>query len=422
MSQRCVWRIRDIWQTSSDGSAGCSVQTDATVAVFEPHSSGHRASYVKWIVEEVLRRGYRAVIITSSGALSHPVFVELQKCERVAFIAVNLPAFVIRTRRTVVGLIASDLIYFRALQKQFTQVRRAVHLDAVVLPYMDYAFYSIAVLGSPFPRIPWCGITLRTPTPGLSRSEPLRFRFLRRICSRPSLRAVFSIDPALPRFLEYSSGARMHGRLQYLADPVERSRGGDRGGLRARLGIAADARVLLVLGTIDARKGLRELFDGLAAVGNDSCFLVLLAGAFSDDAYRTLSSASYASLVTSGRVKFLDKVLDETEMEDCLAAADAAWLGYVGHRFMSGVFLQAASRGLVVIATTEGAIGQLAGVWPRAVLVNPATRAEVVEGLRRAETLIGVGDIGESVTELLSNHSVAAFGAAVVDALAGAAA
>jgi glycosyltransferase involved in cell wall biosynthesis len=213
----------------------------------------------------------------------------------------------------------------------------------------------------------------------------------------------------------------MQGRLRYLADPVERSRGGDRGGMRARLGITGDAHVLLVLGTIDARKGLRELLDGLAASGNDSCFLVLLAGTHSDYAYRTLSSASYAPLVASGRVKCLDKVLDETEMEDCLAAADAAWVGYIGHRFVSGVFLQAASRGLVVIATTEGAIGQVAGGWPRAVLLDPANRAEVVDGLRRAEALIGLGDIEESVAELLNDHSVAAFGAAVVDAIAGAA-
>jgi glycosyltransferase involved in cell wall biosynthesis len=397
------------------------VRTDATVAVFEPHSSGHRASYVKWIVEEVLRRGHKAIVIAGPSAMSHPVFVGLQKCERVSFIAMDPPAFAIGARRSVVDLIASDLTYFRALQRQCTQVRRAVELDAIVLPYMDYAFYSIAALGSPFACIPWCGITLRTPTPSLSRSEPLRTKFLRRICSRPSLRAVFSIDPALPRFLEDSRGARMQGRLRYLADPVERPRGGDRGGMRARLGISTDAHVLLVLGTIDARKGLRELLDGLADSGNDSCFLVLLAGTLSDYAYRTLSSASYAPLVASGRVKCLNKVLDETEMEDCLAAADAAWVGYIGHRFVSGVFLQAASRGLVVIATTEGAIGQVAGGWPRAVLLDPTNRAEVVDGLRRAEALIGFGAIDESVAELLSNHSVAAFGAAVVDAIAGAA-
>jgi glycosyltransferase involved in cell wall biosynthesis len=398
------------------------MRTDATVAVFEPHSSGHRASYVKWIVEEVLRRGCRAIIVTSPSAMSHPVFLDLQKCERVEFVTMNLPARAIKPRRTIVDLVVGDLIYFRVLHNQFAQVRRAVYLDGVVLPYMDYAFYSIAVLGSPFSSTPWCGITLRTPTPSLSQPEALRSKFLRRICSRPSLRAVFSIDPELPLFLEKSGGGRMHGRLRYLADPVASARGGDREGMRARLGIAADARVLLVLGSIDARKGLRELFDGLVAVGGDSCFLVLLAGAVSDAAHRTIADARYAPLVATGRVKLVDRVLDEREMEDCLAAADAAWLGYVGHRFMSGVFLQAASRGLVVIATRVGAIGQLASRWPRAVLVDPTNRSEVAAGLRRAEGLIGLGDIEKSVTELMSDHSVAAFGAAVMDALSGTAA
>src|SRR5829696_2531449 len=53
-----------------------------TLAILEPHCSGHRMQYVRWIAREALVRGHSVTLVTLADCLEHPSYLTLQQeCE-----------------------------------------------------------------------------------------------------------------------------------------------------------------------------------------------------------------------------------------------------------------------------------------------------------------------------------------------------
>jgi D-inositol-3-phosphate glycosyltransferase len=127
---------------------------------------------------------------------------------------------------------------------------------------------------------------------------------------------------------------------------------------RERLGVRADARVMLFFGQIAPYKGLEHLVAALPQLMHDSRDLhLVVAGkvktgheSYWEDIERSLSSPSL-----EGRVTTRIAHIPDNEVEVFFKAADVLVVPYV-HIFQSGVPFLAYSFGLPVIATDVGSL------------------------------------------------------------------
>ncbi len=109
----------------------------------------------------------------------------------------------------------------------------------------------------------------------------------------------------------------------------------DRDAARVRLGIAADAAVVLMFGQLRMDKGLDQLLDAAARVPR---LQVLIGG--HDDGALAAASAQLSSPQLAGRVTVREGFLDMREAAELFAAADAVALPYAAAS-QSGVLLLA---------------------------------------------------------------------------------
>ena len=95
------------------------------------------------------------------------------------------------------------------------------------------------------------------------------------------------------------------------------------------------------------------------------------------------------------------------------AAADSAWLGYVGHQHASGVFNLTAAHGLPTVTTDAGAIRLMASHVSRVVRVIPTDSAEIAQALNQLvcgpRQLCNAAECGR----LQAAHAVSMFSATI---------
>jgi glycosyltransferase involved in cell wall biosynthesis len=329
------------------------------VLVLEPHSPGHHATYLRWIVEAIVARGWTAVVATTDKAMQHPLLGDLaQRGEgvEIRIVDADMPLGAISGR---IEVMRRELLYWLAM-RDVVRAEHASHaLDAVVLPYLDYCFFTCCILGVPYGGVPWHVISMRLSAVGAASGDgvPWRWRLVRRLLSSRSLATLFAISPSV-RDLPTSWFSRsMTMKLQYLPDPAEQRGGVDRGAARARVGLRPEQLAVLVFGSIDERKGLGRLAAALAADSRLGDYVLIVAGAQAPDIRAAATEGALAQLRAAGRLIVLDRTLDDAEQALVFAAADVAWLGYERHAFMSGVLVLAGQAALPVIATDFGEIG-----------------------------------------------------------------
>src|SRR6478752_1103536 len=122
------------------------------LAVFEPHSGGHRADYVRWAAEGLRASNHEVLLGASSEVLMHPALQELLRCRDVRSVCLEVPAVVTRARNHRLQLLRRQLLYRSYFSKLFALSCRAHKLDGLVVPYLDYCLYAFAALGVPFGR------------------------------------------------------------------------------------------------------------------------------------------------------------------------------------------------------------------------------------------------------------------------------
>jgi glycosyltransferase involved in cell wall biosynthesis len=386
------------------------------ILIVEPHASGHHAHYLRWLTDAAVGKGWNVVIATTAAALSHPLLktiaadgsgVETRVIE--GFPAIDGP------QARTLQLIRREFIYWRIFHALTRDLRAGGPIDAAVLPYVDYCFFALAILGSPFEDLPWCGISMRLQamppagTPG--RALPFKWRAAKRILRRPSLQALFVINPSVQDLPLHWLAADLKAKLQYLPDPAQRLASASRDKSRASLGIEAAQVVILVFGSLDARKGIDSLFGAVMSGPELDACVIILAGKLSLEVRGQLGAqASYASMIERRRLIVIDRILADDELNVVFAAADIVWVGYRGHVFMSGVLALAGRAGIPVLGTAEGEIGRLiakAGIGRAARIDRPDEVIAALSSMLDTRTRI---EMGQRARAAFSSHTIESFG------------
>lgn len=328
------------------------------VLIVEPNLTGHRWRYVEWTMQACAEAGYPCILATECANEDHRLARQI--------VAANRPdveiAFVDPDERPR-GLLGDPNEYWR-FHRYFKRVHKVVSraqpIRLVVVPYVDYFFYALPFLGSPFGKTPWIGITMRSTfhhhkvgikAPDRPLVNAIKAQLFKRAIRTDGLRTLLTIDPTLPEWAAHSA-SKASAAVAYVADPFPDERAENPLLARERLGLDPTQRYLLVYGAITERKGIYELVEALTRLDNAPTLIV--AGE-QDTGTRHFMRNHVRSLTPAPLI--LDSFIANDVERDLFSACDAVWLGYKGHYGMSGVLVQAYRFGKPVIATEDGLIG-----------------------------------------------------------------
>ena len=333
-----------------------------TVLIVEPNFTGHRWRYAEWAAAAYMEAGYRCVIVTDPANAAHSLAVRIAR--------ENRPELQIQFVEPLVhghsGFAKVSYVrFFCDFKHAFNAASRNRKVALVVVPYIDYFFYSLPFTGSPFGATPWVGITMRAnfhhakvgvKAPREPLVNAIKAQLFLRAIRAPGLKTLLTIDPTLTEwFARTGRAGPQAGRsaaVQYLADPFPDAKATEPLAARQRLGLGSGKHVL-VYGAITERKGIQELVAALAQRKGSEPLTLVVAGAQDDETRAFLSSAGAALPAAV----FMDRFITAEEELDLFSACDVVWLGYKGHYGMSGVLVQAYRFGKPVVATADGLIG-----------------------------------------------------------------
>src|SRR5687767_1623222 len=128
----------------------------STLLIAEPHCSGHRMQYVRWIAQGALSRGHRVRLATFEHCLDHPLYVTTQRESRGRLEVDVLPDEKdlrsqkwIEVHRTT-NLVRREFIYHRLFSNYYRRMPSNERPDFVLVPYLDYCVHAAGLAGSPF--------------------------------------------------------------------------------------------------------------------------------------------------------------------------------------------------------------------------------------------------------------------------------
>ncbi|MFM0240673.1 glycosyltransferase [Paraburkholderia phytofirmans] len=382
------------------------------VLIVEPNLTGHRWRYAEWIMQACAEAGYPCMLVTECANEDHRLARQITAANRpdqqIAFVDPEERA---RNRLPDPNEYWRFHRYFKRVHSIITRMQS---IRLVVVPYVDYFFYSLPFLGSPFGKTPWIGITMRSTfhhhkvgikAPDRPVVNAVKALLFKRAIRTTGLRTLLTIDPTLP---EWSArGASKHSAaIAYVADPFPDEHAENPVLARERLGLDPEQRYLLVYGAITERKGIYELVHALTRLEHAPTLIV--AGE-QDAGTRHFMRNHVRSLNPAPLV--LDAFISNDMERDLFSACDAVWLGYKGHYGMSGVLVQAYRFGKPVIATEDGLIGWFSRRCELGPILSDLSSASI--GRAITETMTSWPHAPEAMPsareDLLSRHTLGQF-------------
>lgn len=146
---------------------------------------------------------------------------------------------------------------------------------------------------------------------------------------------------------------------------------------------------LLFFGTIRPYKGLEDLvaaFDVLIAEGEGDYRLTVVGETWEG---WTAPAARIRRSPNRDRISFVNRYVPDEEVDAAFRAADVVVLPY-RRSSTSGPLMVAMSYGLPVVVTSVGGLPEAVEGYSGGVLVEPDTIDRLVDGIRKAEPLVGV--------------------------------
>jgi len=361
------------------------------ILIIEPFVQGHHGAYLRWIIRAILSRGHSVWLATFEESLMHPSVQELRSSSGDQLTIISKPSRPFGTfDGNLFRMIVDMMVFRRVLGDFYALASMRDRIDFVLLPYLDYCTYALPVAGSPFGATPWGGIIMRAAfhysamgikAPANMILGRVKIWLFGRLLREPHLRALFTIDEALDEYANvWPPGVRSH--LVYLPDLAITKRSTDRASARQSLKIPQEAIVILLYGSLAKRKGIEALLQASEHPDFPSRCHLLLAGKQAPNAVPILQSQCAMRLREAGRLHEFTHYLSEEEENTIFSAADAVWLGYLGHYQMSGVLVQAGMMGLPNIACEEGLIGWLTTRHQSGVVVPISDPSIVAKGIK----------------------------------------
>lgn len=335
------------------------------IFLVETVMSGHHSIYMGRIATGFIKAGHQVTVSVLQSDMQHPSVLQLQ-----AEHGADLNIFPVDDAgykaafQTRLGEVGREI----ALRKMFGEIYERINakktVDYVFLPFLDYCLYAFGLLGSPFGKTKWSAICMRpsfqyahfgviAPKPKMAAVKQWLFFKLLRI---KTLVKLFTIDELLAQFVTEKYPAYIP-RIQHLPDPAELHGDHTYASARQELGIPSHAKVVLVYGAIDKRKGLDSLVQAAASNEVPTNLHVLVVGRQTEWAREYLETEDAKILKNTNRLHEVNCFVSDADQQKVFVACDAVWLGYREHYTMSGVLVLACLSKKLIISTNLGLLG-----------------------------------------------------------------
>lgn len=362
----------------------------ARFLIADMQSAGHRARYVRWVIESDVLRKAEVILAGPKSLLEHPELVAV----RGRFIPQEV-AFDETTARVLAGnsfleLLRKQLAFRSLYMGALQQAKRSGAVDLVIMPAADDTLEAWALLGTGFEATPWIGISMRPAfhlgsmsdvVAPLRRDDWIRTLLYRKLLRDRSLNKLLTIDPTMMDYASSSFTENEKSRLAYLPDPSPDYKLPTRDASRLELGIPQSCYLVLLYGSLTARKGVHQLVHAATFTHCPENIHILLAGRQDAQVKHFLQDSEAKALSASGRLHVLQQYLDDGLERTVLSAADFMWLGYSKFYGMSSVLVLAVRHGLPCIFTREGIVGYLGRKFAIGPEIDPDNHASVVRAL-----------------------------------------
>lgn len=390
-----------------------SPEIPPTVHVFEPSHLGHRPFFLAWLLTNP-PSARRWTLHTTGAVLDHPTLAPLVRSPSPAFATVVMRHCHIETSRANASRrLIQQVATAMAIRRSWRQHARAG--DTAFIPYYD----DLAIAFS----LPWltldmplCAIGMRDQfhqhTQGIAsadrrRGHGIKGFLLHRLLGRKTTCCYFTNQLPLKRDVD-SRWGQLTNKVRFYPDPAELSVPVGKSVARRQLGLPAEKRYVLCYGSLTARKGISHLLDALESPDWPQDTAAVFAGTCRDDIGALLHGPRAEALATRGRLHRFLGFVDSARENLLFQAADAVWLVYDKHDFMSGCLVQAGMHQRPVIGCTTGLIAWYITTFFGGLLHNPCPD-QSGESLRAIATLLHDDDrltrLGENLGRAFAQHT-----------------
>ena len=347
-----------------------------TWLVIEPQFDGHHFAYLERIVEGAIDRGIPLVVGVADDQQGERTMTGLRRR-----LGQRAPEFVVapapkpcRVFKGPLRLACNEIRRRRFFKEVYARALERRPISFVFLPYVDWALFAITVLGSPFERTFFSGITMRQRfhfhelgiRAAHDKLNPAKGKLFRRFLRIPTLKTVFTLDETLPEYL-YRTGAKGAEKVVHIPDPSDVKLDISRQEARSTLGLPDDACVVLVYGHLNLRKGIPRLVEWVSGHAVPQSVHLVAVGTQSTDVEALLASGAAGRMEKEGRIHAVNRFVSDEDGEIFFRAADLVWLAYDNFDLMSGILVRAAQHGLAVVFHDRGLISRYAKTYGRAV-------------------------------------------------------
>jgi glycosyltransferase involved in cell wall biosynthesis len=362
--------------------------------IFDLAVSGHHVSYLRYLVEFWLRcQDPCEVYLVVSHQLveQHPDLVQLAQQSCTAQICFqSIPADQLAQIRQPKSAIARMFQEWRCFcqQARLIQPHQALlmYLDSLQIPLAFGAAAPCPVSGIYFrPTFHYSDFQAPPVSPGWKdRWRQWRQRVLLRLVMRRShWNTVFCLDPfAIPKI----QALQPHKPARHLADPIEPQDVSAAAieQLRQQLGIAPARKVLLLFGSLSARKGILQVLQALQALPKQQAqqFCLVLAGKIAPaERPQIFAHLEQAQQQLAVQICLNETFIPEAQVRVYFCLADIVLAPYQRHVGMSGILLHTAAAQRPVLASNYGLMGELVRRYRLGLAVNSEDSGAIATAL-----------------------------------------
>jgi glycosyltransferase involved in cell wall biosynthesis len=364
------------------------IEKSKHIALFDPYTGGHHPEYFVHLIQGWLEKGSMERLDAVTPLVNieqHPLlqawyenpprnltFVLLPKLKEKSLTkqsfeqGEHLKTYINQHRPDEVVLLYFDLFQLplaRRLRFNF-----GVHISGIYFrPTWHYSQFSANRNASP---LHW-----------KDKIRAFRQRAILKLAlQNPHFRTLFCLDPFVVPIL-----APKYPRTSFLAlpDPIESLPIPPDLDIRAQFGIEAHRKIFLLMGYLEARKGISTLLKSLNFLDMDTAqdVTILLAGKLEKDIEDEVKKQIHASN-PDVQIVLTDAFVPYSAFQGYIEQSDVVLLTYENHVGSSGLLIRAALAGKPVLSQDFGLMGALVRTHHLGQVVDSTSPQAIAEGIR----------------------------------------
>ena len=357
------------------------------ILIVEPKSSGHHVSlYLRFTIQILHAANYEIFLLTTKSTVESSNFKQIKKETSKITKIYLMPELKVNSSTSMLNILISQFVNWYNLKIKFKEVIKIESPNIIYVPTIDWIAKATEILGSPFENYPFVALYMK-PKHHLNTMKlgpPSRFDWLydllfKRLLKIPSLKSLLVIDEFFFKFSKKKYKNLLY-KVRYSPDFSLMEGRIFKKIARRNLNIPKQAKVILVYGSLQLRKGIEELLAAFSSSKILSKVKIIFAGVPDQDVKNLFKTKKVKKLISKKKIFCFFKFHRPKDEQQIFAVSDIVWLGYSrSFSGSSGVLYQAIYSDLNIIGQNHGTINRKIKKYNLGVTVSIKNTKQVVK-------------------------------------------